>query len=71
MWPLDPDLKPGPDGICDQDEVHAKMWKTPIELIRVGDLVVSFDDDGKPGSWPRDPHVPEQRQNPAELPRHA
>lgn len=46
MWPLDPDLKPGPDGIYDQDEVRAKVWKKPIELIRVGDLVVSFDDDG-------------------------
>lgn len=46
MWPLDPDLKPGPDGIYDQDEVRAKVWKKPIEQIRVGDLVVSFDDDG-------------------------
>lgn len=45
MWPLDPNLKPGPDGIYDQDEVRAKVWKKPIELIRVGDLVVSFDDD--------------------------
>ncbi len=46
MWPLDPDLKPGPDGIYDQDEVRAKVWKKPIKLIQVGDLVVSFDDDG-------------------------
>ncbi|GAW35562.1 hypothetical protein RA2_02625 [Roseovarius sp. A-2] len=46
MWPLDPDLKPGLDGIYDQDAVRAKVWKKPIELIRVGDLVVSFDDDG-------------------------
>lgn len=46
MWPLDPDLKPGPDGIYDQDAVRAKAWKKPIGLIRVGDLVVSFDDDG-------------------------
>ncbi|WP_246252520.1 DUF6973 domain-containing protein [Parasulfitobacter algicola] len=46
MWPLDPDLKPGPDGIYDQDEVRAKVWKKPIEQIRMGDLVVSFDDDG-------------------------
>lgn len=45
MWPLDPDLKPGPDGIYDQDEVRAKVWKKPIELIRVGDIVVSFDDN--------------------------
>lgn len=46
MWPLDPDLKPGPDGIYDQDAIRAKVWKKPIELIQVGDLVVSFDDDG-------------------------
>lgn len=45
MWPLDPDLKPGPDGIYDQDEVRAKVWKKPIELIEVGDIVVSFDDN--------------------------
>ena len=45
MWPLDPTLKPGPDGIYDQDEVRAKIWKKPIELIAVGDIVVSFDDN--------------------------
>lgn len=45
MWPLDPTLKPGPDGIYDQDEVRAKVWKKPIELIEVGDIVVSFDDN--------------------------
>lgn len=43
MWPLDPDLKPGRDGLYDQVEVRAKIWKKPIELIRVGDIVVSFD----------------------------
>lgn len=45
MWPLDPDLKPGPDGIFDQEAVRAKVWKKPIELIRVGDIVVSFDEN--------------------------
>lgn len=45
MWPLDSKLKPGPDGIYDQDEVRAKVWKKPIELIRVGDIVVSFDEN--------------------------
>lgn len=44
MWPLDPDLKRGPDGIYDQDEVRAKIWKKPTEMIRAGDLVVSFDE---------------------------
>ncbi len=45
MWPLDSDLKPGPDGIYDQDEVRVKIWQKPIELIRVGDIVVSFDEN--------------------------
>jgi hypothetical protein len=45
MWPLDPTLKSGPDDIYDQDEVRAKVWKKPIELIEVGDIVVSFDDN--------------------------
>jgi hypothetical protein len=55
MWPLDPDLKPGLDGIYDQDEVRAKVWKKSIELIEVGDTVVSFDDNGNmvPGHVPR------------------
>ena len=43
MWPLDPDLKPGPDGLYDQDAVRARIWRKPIERIRVGDIVVSFD----------------------------
>ncbi len=29
----------------DQDEVRAKIWRKPIELVRAGDLVVAFDDD--------------------------
>ncbi|WP_245230956.1 hypothetical protein [Parasedimentitalea huanghaiensis] len=45
MWPIDPDLKPGPDGIYDQDEVLSKVWKKPIELIEVGDIVMSFDEN--------------------------
>lgn len=44
MWPLDPDLKPGPDGLYDQDEIRAKIWRKPIEQIEVGDIVVSFDE---------------------------
>jgi hypothetical protein len=46
MWPLDPSFKPGPDGLFDQEEVRSKIWRKPIELIRAGDLVVSFDGDG-------------------------
>lgn len=46
MWPLDPDLKPDPDGFYDQAEVCAKVWQKPIEQICIGDLVVSYDKDG-------------------------
>ena len=55
MWPLDKSLKPGPDGIYDQEAVSAKIWKKSIELIEVGDTVVSFDDKGNmvPGYVPR------------------
>lgn len=45
MWPLNPDLKPGPDGIYDQEEVRASIWTKPIELVEVGDIVVSFDEN--------------------------
>lgn len=55
MWPLDTSIKPGPDGVYDQEAVSAKIWKKPIELIEVGDIVVSFDDTGNmvPGHVPR------------------
>lgn len=43
MWPRDRSLRPGPDGIYDQDEVRAEIWQKPIEQIEAGDLVVSFD----------------------------
>lgn len=46
MWPLDPNLKPGPDGIYDQDEVRAKIWTKPIRHIRVKDVVVAHDKNG-------------------------
>ena len=55
MWPLDASLEPGSDGIYDQAAVSAKIWKKPIELVEVGDTVVSFDDKGNmvPGHVPR------------------
>ncbi len=46
MWPLDSELEPGPEGIHDQDAVRAGIWTKPIERIRAGDLVVSFDHSG-------------------------
>ncbi len=58
MWPLDPEFAPDPNNPFkqyDQDAVRAKIWKKPIELIRVGDYVVSHDKDGNmvPGYVPR------------------
>ncbi|PRY94226.1 hypothetical protein [Donghicola tyrosinivorans] len=52
IWPLDPSIKPRADGTYDEQLVLSKVWEKPICEIRVGDLVVSYDDkDGnlKPG----------------------
>lgn len=55
MWPLDLEFAPDPYKQYDQDAVQAKIWKKPIELIEVGDYVVSHDKDGNlvPGYVPR------------------
>lgn len=55
MWPLDKSLKPNPDGVYDQELVQAKIWQKPIEEVKIGDLVVAFDDVGNlvPGHVPR------------------
>lgn len=55
MWPLDPTLKPGPDGVYDQKRVRAGIWIKPIEQIKVGDYVISHDKKGNmvPGYVPR------------------
>ncbi|WP_299960839.1 hypothetical protein [uncultured Roseobacter sp.] len=50
MWPLDPEFAPDPTNPhkqYDQDAVRAKIWTKPIEQIEVGDIVVSFDENGK------------------------
>lgn len=51
MWPLDPSVKPRADGTYNEELVLSKVWHKPISQIRVGDLVVSYDDKGriKPG----------------------
>lgn len=46
MWPIDPTLKPGPDGVYDQEKVRAGIWKKPIEDIAASDVVVSFNKQG-------------------------
>lgn len=43
MWPVDPSLQPGPDGVYDQDAARAGIWTKPIEEITASDVVVSFD----------------------------
>lgn len=58
MWPLGPEFAPNPNNPYkqfDQEAVRTKIWKKPIELIRVGDYVVSYDKDGNmvPGYVPR------------------
>lgn len=55
MWPLDPSIKPRADGSYDEGLVLSKVWEKPIEDIRVGDVVVSYDDQGriKPGTVTR------------------
>jgi hypothetical protein len=58
MWPLDPEFAPDPNNPFkqyDQDAIRAKIWKKPIEQIRVGDYVVSHDKHGNmvPGYVPR------------------
>jgi len=51
MWPLDPSIKPHADGTYDEQLVLSKVWEKPISGIKVGDLVISYDDKGriKPG----------------------
>ena len=46
MWPLDPALKPGPNGIYDPKAVRAGLWTKPIEDVARTDLVISYDDNG-------------------------
>ena len=55
MWPLDPSIKPCADGSYDEAFVLSKVWEKPISDIRVGDVVVSYDDQGriKPGTVTR------------------
>ena len=55
MWPLDPSIKPCADGSYDEAFVLSKVWEKPISDIRVGDVVVSYVDQGriKPGTVTR------------------
>ncbi|WP_166415453.1 hypothetical protein [Cochlodiniinecator piscidefendens] len=47
MWPLDPSIKPRADGTYDERLVLSKVWEKPISEIKVGDLVVAYDDKGR------------------------
>jgi len=55
MWPLDPSIKPRADGSYDEQLVLSKVWEKPISDICAGDLVVSYDNNGriKPGAVTR------------------
>jgi hypothetical protein len=49
MWPLDPSSKPRADGSYDEAFVLSKVWEKPISEIKVGDIVVAYDDKGRLG----------------------
>lgn len=45
MWPIDPSIKPGPNGKYNSQEVLAKVWQKPIAEVNPADWVLSFDKD--------------------------
>ena len=47
MWPLDPMIKPRADGSYDEAFVLSRVWEKPISEIKVGDIVVAYDDKGR------------------------
>ncbi|MEP3297885.1 MAG: hypothetical protein ABJO27_15675 [Pseudoruegeria sp.] len=49
MWPLDTSIRPRADGSYDEAFVLSKVWEKPISEIKVGDIVVAYDDKGRLG----------------------
>ena len=47
MWPLDPSIKPRPDGSYDEELVLSKVWYKRQDQMKAGDLVVSPDKWGR------------------------
>lgn len=47
MWPLNPAIKPRMDGSYDEELVLSQVWEKPISEIKVGDLVVAYDERGR------------------------
>ncbi|QBY00720.1 hypothetical protein E2K80_08225 [Rhodophyticola sp. CCM32] len=47
MWPLDPSIKPRPDGSYDEELVLSKVWYKRHDQMQAGDLVVSYDKQGR------------------------
>lgn len=47
MWPLDPSIKPRLDGSYDEELVLSKVWYKRQDQMQVGDLVVSYDEQGR------------------------
>ena len=46
MWPCDLALKPRADGTYDEPLVLSHVWRKPIREIKVGDVVVCYDERG-------------------------
>lgn len=47
MWPLDPSIKPRPDGSYDEELVLSKVWYKQQNQMQVNDWVVSHDKLGR------------------------
>ena len=47
MWPLDPSIKPRPDGSYDEELVLSKVWHKQQNQMQVNDWVVSHDKLGR------------------------
>jgi hypothetical protein len=46
MWPCDLALKPRTDGTYDEPFVLSHVWRKPIREIKIGDVVVCYDERG-------------------------
>ncbi|EEE35275.1 conserved hypothetical protein [Rhodobacteraceae bacterium KLH11] len=47
MWPTDSSVMPLRDGTYNESIVLSKVWEKPISEIKPGDLVVSYDKEGR------------------------
>ncbi|MEL6653893.1 MAG: hypothetical protein AAFQ87_24125, partial [Bacteroidota bacterium] len=47
MWPNHPSIEPRSDGSYDEDRVLSLAWQKHISEVKVGDLVLSYDKQGR------------------------